>query len=418
MVSSIRERRPWRLAAVAPLLAIAAISSCSVPPPCPQRPVDPAFDPATQTDSGPSRWRFTSGGVLLRYESDDPFGNQIDRLWRVDPDTMAETSLLGTPGVAAEVDGSTSTDGRFVAVRSAVSLDGSPDAHPDTVDAWLLDTQTGDATRITAGNGSVEDVTVSDDGSRVAFASWATDLTPEVDLNPANLGGGGPSWQGVFVWDRAAGQLTRLTNEPGEASFGARISADGQRVAFLRIGGRFLVDADSGAISTVPPVSGVDQYGFDVDIPLALRPDRAVAIDTARAIRPGDTDGSTDLYVISPSSLTWREATPGAARLSTYSGRYPDNEPRYPFFLVGPVNAISAHGDVTVALEGGPDTGTLVRRTPTGSQVLTGSFEWHHSSRVAISPDGRTVVATLARFQDDRYCGVRPWRTFVWTFPG
>ncbi len=56
-----------------------------------------------------------------------------------------------------------------------------------------------------------------------------------------------------------------------------------------------------------------------------------------------------------------------------------------------------------------------MRRSESGTQVLTDGFEWHHLSRVAISPDGRTVVATVARFQDDRYCGVRPWRTFVRT---
>ena len=406
----------WRVLAVMPLIAVVGAVGCAAPPPCPQDPVGALVEPAVQADTGPARWIYTSGGVLLRYESDDRFGNTINRLWRVDPSTLAETPLMVGAGRAAEVEGSTSADARWVVLRSATSLDGSPDAFPATVDAWLLDTTSGDVTRITGGNGSVQDVTISDDGDRVAFSSWATDLTPEIDLNPANLSGE-PSWQDVFVWDRTTGSTTRLTNEPDTASFNSRISADGATVAFGRLGGRFLVDVGSGAITGVPPVGGIDQFGFDVDVPLALRPDTAVAVDTDRAIVPGDTDGATDLYVIDPQTMQWRNATPGSARLSTYSLRYLDNTQRYPFFLVAPPYSASADGTVTVAMEGDADRGRLVRRDGTTVTALTGTFEWHHLSRVAISPDGATVVATLARFQDDRYCGVRNWRTFVWQFP-
>lgn len=409
-------RRSWRLVVAAPLLTIGLLSSCSAPPPCPQASVEAATTPALQADSGPSRWIFTSGGVLLRYESDDPFGNYINRLWRVDPDTLTETALLTTPGVSAEVKGSLSADGRWLAARSAESLDGSPSPNPSFTDGWLIDTETGAATRVTAGNGSVDHLTISDDGSKVAFDSWATDLTPEVDLNPANLGGGEPSWQDVFVWDRDSKVTKRLTNEPDTASFGSRIAGDGSRVAFLRIGGRFLVDTTSGVTGPVPPVSGVDQYGFDVDIPLALHPARAVAIDTNRALVPSDVNGVTDLYVIDPATLQWRNATAGSEGLSTYSLRYPGGQQRFPSFIVAPLFAASADGRTTVALEGPADSGRLVRRSPSGTTVLTEFFEWHHLSRVAISPDGTTVVATLARFQDDRYCAVRPWRTFVWHF--
>lgn len=410
-------RRRWRaVAAALPLLVTVTVASCTVPPPCPQLPVTPVEPPALQTETGPSRWLMTSGGVLLRFESDDPFGNVVNRLWRVDPATLTETALVDAPGVTAEVAGSVSADARWVALRTTESLDGSVDPSPQFADAWLLDTQTGDATRITAGNGSVAHVTVSGDGSTVAFDSWATDLTDETDLNPANLGGGEPSWQDVFVWHRSSGTITRLTNEPDTASFGSRVSSDGSRVAFGRIGERHLVDVATGAIGPVPAVSGIDQFGFDVDVPLALRPDTAVAVDTDRAILPDDVDGATDLYVIDPGTLQWRNATPGGTSLSRYTLRYwePYGEQRFPFFVVAPVYAASRDGTVTVAIEGGPNVGRLVRRSPSGTQVLSESFEWHHLSRVALSPDGSTVVATLARFQDDRNCGVRPWRTFVW----
>src|SRR5690606_2524922 len=103
--------------------------------------------------------------------------------------------------------------------------------------------------------------------------------------------------------------------------------------------------------------------------------------------------------------------------LSTYPVRYWDLGPiRFPGFLVAPVYDVSTDGTTTVAIEGAARYGYLVRRSPEGAQVLTEGFEWNHLSRVAISPDGQTVVATLARFQDDRYCGVRPWRTLVFTF--
>lgn len=409
--------RRCRLLFALPLLTTAGLAGCAVPPPCPQLPVDAALSPDLRVDSGPARWLYTEGGVLLRYESDDPYGNFINRLWRVDPATLAETPLLDRPGITAEVRGSVSADARYVAVRSTESLDGSADPFPQFADAWLIDTDTGDATRLTSGNGSVDHVTVSDDGQRVAFDSWATDLTPEADLNPENLGGGEPSWQDVFVWDRDADEVTRLTNEQGVASFSSRISAGGDRVGFSRIGERLLVDLASATIAAVPSISGVDQFGHDVDMQAALRPDRAVGIDTARAVLPDDLDGATDLYVFDPATSQWRNATdPG--NLSTYPLRYwePFGPQRFPSFIVAPLFATSSDGATTVALEGVPTHGQLVRRSGSGTQVLTDGFEWHHLSRVAISPDGRTVVATLARFQDDRYCGVRPWRTFVWTF--
>jgi hypothetical protein len=99
------------LTAVA-LLAAVASAGCTAPPPCPQLAGAAATAPDLQTSQGPARWLYTDGGVLLRYESDDRYGNLINRLWKVDPETLSETALIDQPGVTAEVEGSVTPDGR------------------------------------------------------------------------------------------------------------------------------------------------------------------------------------------------------------------------------------------------------------------------------------------------------------------
>ena len=402
------------LAAAAAVLVAGALSSCApLPPECPQQPVNASLTPAVSTDAGPSRWLFTRGGVLVRFESDDPYGNYANRLWRVDPSTMDPTSLVLGPDETVEVDDGLSADGRWAAVRTKRSLDGSSDPYPQFSDAWLVDTVTGASTLLTAGNGSVEDVHVSADGEVVVFASWASDLTPEVDLNFANISGGEASWQDIFVWTKSTGALRRLTNHVDAASFWPRLSDDGQRLAYTGIGGRWIVDLSTGDEQPVPPVTGVAEFQYSVDIQAVVDPGLPVSVTTDRALVPEDLDGATDLYIFRPWDASWHLVTAGGDRISTYSI---DNPKRFPFFLVGPVAAASADGSVTVALEGPPDDARLVRRSSTGQVVLTYASSYHHLSRAVVAPDGRTVVATISKFQDDRYCAVHPWRAFVGQF--
>lgn len=406
--------RTTAAAAAAVVLVVGVLTSCAaLPPVCPEQPVEASLAPSVATDAGPSRWLFTRGGELVRYESDDRFGNFANRLWRVDPVTMDPSTLVAGPDETVEVDDGLSADGRWAAVRTTRSLDGSPDLYPQFSDAWLLDTTTGASTRITAGNGSVEDVHVSADGNVVVFASWASDLTPEVDLNFANISGGEASWQDIFVWNRSTGTIRRLTNQVGTASFWPRLSDDGQRLAYTGLGGRWIVDLATGAERSVPPVTGVAEFQYSVDVDAAVEPSRPVTVTTDKALVPEDLDGSTDLYEFHPWDVSWHLVTVGSDRISTYSI---DNPKRFPFFLVGPVAAASADGSITVELEGAPDFGRLVRRSSAGAVDLTYASTFHHLTRAAISPDGRTVVATISRFQDDRYCAVHPWRTYVWRF--
>jgi dipeptidyl aminopeptidase/acylaminoacyl peptidase len=401
-------------AAAAAALVVGVLTSCApLPPVCPEQPVNPSLSPSVATDAGPSRWLFTRGGALVRYESDDPFGNFANRLWRVDPSTMDPTTLVAGPDQTVEVADGLSADGRWAAVRTTRSLDGSPDPYPQFSDAWLVDTSTGASTRITAGNGSVQDVRISADGEVVVFASWAADLTPEVDLNFANISGGEASWQDIFVWTRSTGTLRRLTNHVDAASFWPRLSDDGRRLAYTGVGGRWIVDLTTGTELPVPPVTGVAEFKYSVDIDAAVDPGLPVTVTTDKSLVADDLDGATDLYLFHPWDASWHLVTAGGDRISTYSI---DNPKRFPFFIVGPVAAASANGSVTVALEGPPDYARLVRRSPSGVVDLTYASSYHHLTRAVVSPDGRTVVATISRYQDDRYCAVHPWRTLVWRF--
>ncbi len=118
-------------------------------------------------------------------------------------------------------------------------------------DVFLYDTATRETVLVSAnpdgaaGDGWSSGPAVSADGRYVAFYSWAGDLTPG-DTNAV---------QDVFVWDRAAGTIERVSRSPvgsqandrsGDSRSGARpaISADGSVIAFHSQAGN-LVDLDT-----------------------------------------------------------------------------------------------------------------------------------------------------------------------------
>lgn len=191
----------------------------------------PAGLPATGFYYGPSlddagqRVAFRSSSTQLTPADTDPYYDVFvwDRAAAVT--TRVSTSAAGgrpSTGVPYAVASRISGDGRHVAWVSAATDVVAGDAN-NVVDVFVWDADTGTNTLASrtpqgsAGNGASQDVSISDDGDRVAFSSQATDLVA-----------GTPSFsRNVFLWERGAG--VRLV-AGGLAPF---LSGDGSTIATL-----------------------------------------------------------------------------------------------------------------------------------------------------------------------------------------
>lgn len=103
-------------------------------------------------------------------------------------ETIRVSNALGTANAAygASLGPAISADGRYVAFRSSALDLVASDTNSHT-DIFRYDTLTGVMLRVSdgpagQGNGNVWDCSISADGSRIAFRSWATNLVP-VDNN-------------------------------------------------------------------------------------------------------------------------------------------------------------------------------------------------------------------------------------------
>ena len=144
-----------------------------------------------------------------------------------------------TDGNSASVLPAVSADGRYVAYYSSAS-NLVPDDTNGFMDVFVWDRASGSTTRITDGNGMSRLPSISADGRYVVFDSMASNLVPD-DTN---------GFMDVFVWDRATGTTTRITNGNDESG-DAVISADGGSITF-----------DSQASNLVPD----DTNGFKRDV--------------------------------------------------------------------------------------------------------------------------------------------------------
>jgi Tol biopolymer transport system component len=130
-----------------------------------------------------------------------------------------------------------SADGAFVAFDSNAT-DLVSGGGPATSNVYLYERATGSLTLVSGstavagqrGNGNSGQSVISADGAFVAFASAATDLV---------LGGSGPATGNVYLWERATGTATLVSQSiflPGQrgndSSSGPVINADGAFVAF------------------------------------------------------------------------------------------------------------------------------------------------------------------------------------------
>mgnify|MGYP000334810843 CR=1 FL=1 len=219
---------------------------------------------------------------------------------------------------------SISANGRYTAFQSRASNLVPGDTNGLT-DVFLRDRQAGATHRLSLGpgdrqgNGDSENPAISADGRFVAFQSLASNLVPG-DTNGVT---------DVFVRDQQAGTTRRVSLGPGgrqgnDVSYSPSISANGRFVAFHSGAGDLVLSDTNGAydifvrdrqtsatrrISLGP--SGVQADG-DSYFASISGDGRFVAFESfATNLVPGDTNGTTDLFVHDRQTGTTRRVSLG-----------------------------------------------------------------------------------------------------------
>jgi hypothetical protein len=218
--------------------------------------------------------------------------------------TLATTSDTGVKANGASGGASLSSDGTRVAFSSiATNLDPA-DTEAD-FDVYVKDLTTGDVTLATTSDTGVKanngggDLSLSGDGTKIAFYSAATNLDPADTDNDAD----------VFVKNLATGDIVLAsTSDAGvKGNKGGGITpslaADGTKVAFTS----FATNLDPN--QTDPPQLRLDLFvknltsgditlaQEDISAPSSLSADGThVAFETFAALAPGDADNLSDVY--------------------------------------------------------------------------------------------------------------------------
>jgi uncharacterized repeat protein (TIGR01451 family) len=166
---------------------------------------------------------------------------------------------------------SISADGRYVAFDSQASNLVKGDTN-GAIDVFVHDRLTGTTERVsvassaTQGNGDSTHPSISADGSRVAFGSFATNLVQPDTNNSSD----------VFVHDRATGATVRVSDaldgsQGNNWSFSPKLDGNGHIVAFdsfaSNLGGNpnatvqvFLRDLDSGVLEAISSLPGSTDF--------------------------------------------------------------------------------------------------------------------------------------------------------------
>jgi Tol biopolymer transport system component len=297
-----------------------------------------------------------------------------------------------TDGDSASVLPAVSADGRYVAYYSSAS-NLVPDDTNGFMDVFVWDRATGTTTRITDGNGMSRLPSVSADGRYVAFDSMASNLVPD-DTN---------GFMDVFVWDRATGTTTRITNGNDESG-DAVISADGGSVTFDSQASNlvpddtngfkrdvFVWDADAGATTRITDsVWYTEEYSLSGGISADGR--YVTFSSLSSTLVPDDTNNHWDVFV-------WDAVTGAITRLSDGAAFHAriSSDGRFVTY-----NAMSGTDHVFVW---DSTTGTTTRITD-GSDGA--------SLAPTISADGRHVTfqSGATNLVPDDTNGV--WDVFVW----
>ena len=219
-------------------------------------------------------------------------------------------ALDGTQGNARSLSPAISADGRFVAFASTASNLVAGDTN-GRQDVFVRDRMTGTTERVsvasdgTQGNASSYTPALSADGRFVAFDSDADNLVPG-DTNAST---------DVFVHDRMTGTTERVTvtsngTQGNSDSFTPALSADGRFVTFESDADNlvpgdtngstdvFVHDRLTGTTKRVSVTSDGTQGNGGSDFPVLSADGRFVAFESdAHNLVPGDTNGFTDVFV-------------------------------------------------------------------------------------------------------------------------
>jgi Tol biopolymer transport system component len=214
----------------------------------------------------------------------------------------------GNPN-GASAEPSLDLDGHWLAFTSSADNLVAGDGN-HVSDVFLRDEQTHAVQLVSrtpggaSGNGASDRPSVSDDGTRIAFRSSATDLTP-----------GGGAVPAIYVRDLVAGTTTRVSvASDGTAANGAsdtpKISGNGRFVAFASdadnlVAGDgnhrtdvFVHDLQTGATELVSQRAQDGPQGGTSTQPAINRDGRYVAFkSTSTNLVPGDTNGGSDVFL-------------------------------------------------------------------------------------------------------------------------
>jgi Tol biopolymer transport system component len=332
---------------------------------------------------------------------------------------LVSTSDAGIQGNGFSHMPSASADGTKVAFFSnATNLD--PGDTDTIVDVYVKDLSTGDITLASTndsgikGNGDSSDffrgVSLSADGTTVAFESQATNLDPADTDTESD----------VYVKDLSTGDITLAsTSDSGikgdDDSYNPSISADGTKVAFqssagdLDLSGRggvFVKDLSTGDITLASSSdSGIAGDAASVAPSLSADGNHVAFGSNSTNLDPGDTDNIFDVYV---KDLVTGDVTLASTTLSGVKGN--DDSASFLFHAV----SLSTDG-TTVAFEsiaenldpadndcagvvrctGTPDV--YVKNLSTGDLTLASTSESgtkgnRTSIEVSISSDGLKVA--------------------------
>lgn len=220
-------------------------------------------------------------------------------------------SSAGAPANAESYNSVLSATGRYVAFESLASNLVPGDTN-GLFDVFLHDCQTGQTKRVSVsssggqanGESGVYGLSISADGSTVAFWSSASNLVP----------GDANGFQDVFVHDRLSGRTSRVSvNSAGAAgnwdSYYPSLSGDGRHVAFKSAannlvagdtngyGDLFVHDRQTGLTTRVNLSSTGVESNQNSDFPTLSADGRTVAFySDASNLVPSDTNGLGDVF--------------------------------------------------------------------------------------------------------------------------
>ncbi len=311
---------------------------------------------------------------------------------------------------------SISADGRYVAFASDATNLVTGDTNGQT-DIFVRDVTAKTTTRVSVGSGGAQgndwsgDGIISDNGRYVAFASAATNLTPD----------DGDEWSDVFIRDRQANTTTLVSRDAaGNPSDGwaqwPSLSADGSLVAFddyagLTPGGngqqnvyvrnwqtgtivRASVD-DSGAPSLGAYYSTLSADGTNV------------AFVSYGPLLGSDSNGVSDIYL---RRLNANQTLRVSAVAFAYTA--PNNHSAYPApSLDGRYVAYASWAGNLVPYDGGNDLDVFVTDRQTDVTTTVSQDEYGNAvggalEKVDISDNGRYVAfAGSSNYVEDDYNG-------------